>query len=246
MNTTIIKTIFLIILSLQISVNIFAQQKNTIYVDVGETNMSNGLFIKTTDIFEYKFAKNNITAGTQFDFMSINNKIFTGTTIKYSRDFAIKKIPFEAEALFIYNPFSELIHESNIGLLLSHKQKHFTYRLGTNFRTFKLTKKAIEDDNVTENKKVHEYRNIMYLLRYNLKESDSEWNAGISLTNIDHFIINQETNPVFYLHGRYNISKPITIFTEAWYKSAGSLNISVNYFGFFIRTGLIWKLNTNK
>jgi len=83
----------------------------------------------------------------------------------------------------------------------------------------------------------------MYLIGYNLKPIDHDWNVGITITNVDHFIINQETNPVFYLHGKYQVSKPLTLFGEWWYKSAEAFNISVNHFGFFFRTGLVWKVD---
>ena len=66
------------------------------------------------------------------------------------------------------------------------------------------------------------------------------------MTNIDNFLINQDTNPMLFLQGKYQVTAPLTLYIEPWYQSAGSLNLSANYFGFFIRTGLIWKLDVKK
>jgi hypothetical protein len=71
---------------------------------------------------------------------------------------------------------------------------------------------------------------------------DNIWNIGFSFTNIDYFIINQETNPVINLQGKYDVSKSLTLFLESWYKSSGAFNLSVNSFGFFFRTGVLWKI----
>ena len=46
----------------------------------------------------------------------------------------------------------------------------------------------------------------MYSFSYFLKPTDENWNVGLSVTNIDHFVINQETNPVMNLCGLYNAS----------------------------------------
>ena len=136
--------------------------------------------------------------------------------------------------------------ESNWGILANIERKHFTWKLGTEFRTYHVTKEAIENFDIESNKNLHENWNMMYLLGYNLYPADNLWNIGIAITNIDHFIINQETNPMFFLQGKYKVSLPLTIYFESWYKSAGTLNISANYFGFLFRTGLIWELDLKR
>jgi hypothetical protein len=64
----------------------------------------------------------------------------------------------------------------------------------------------------------------------------------MGITNIDEFLLNQETNPNFFLKVNYRINKHISTFIEGRYKSAGSLNASVHYFGYFIRTGIKWNI----
>lgn len=237
--------IFSFIFLSAIFLNSKAEAQSTIefYSDIGENNVSDGVFVKTGTFAKHKFKQNTFSAGLQFDIISPYRRFLTGSILSYSRAFSIKEFPFEAKTFFMYNPFSDWVHESNIGAVLTIQRKHFTCKLGTNFRTYKLTQNALDKNQLTTDDKIHENLNLMYLINYDLKPPEHQWNAGISLTNIDRFIINQETNPVFYLHGKYKLSSPLTLYTEAWYQSAGSLNISVNYFGFFIRTGILWNIN---
>jgi len=83
---------------------------------------------------------------------------------------------------------------------------------------------------------------LLYLLGYYLKPQEHNWNVGINVTNIDYYLLNQSTNPLFYLQGEYRPTERMSLFAEAWYKSAGAFNISVNYFGYLFRSGLLWKL----
>jgi len=225
-----------------VSLNINSQIKVFGFSDIGENNVSNGLFLKTSGFGSYQFNKFTIKAGAQIDIISQSSNHLTGSLFSFSRKFTIKNFAFDVAAFYTYNPYSELIHETNWGLVLEKNTKHFIIKAGTNFRTYKITNKAIDLYNIEGNTKIHENWNIMYLLQYNLKPSDNNWNVGVSITNIDYFVINQETNPVFFLQGKYKFKAPLSLFIETWYKSAGSFNISVNYFGYFIRTGLVWEI----
>jgi hypothetical protein len=80
----------------------------------------------------------------------------------------------------------------------------------------------------------------MYSISYNIRTEVSRWNTGITVTNTDYFLINQETNPYMNIHGSFRASSPVCLFSEVWYKNAGLLNMSPNYFGFAIRGGIEW------
>jgi hypothetical protein len=83
----------------------------------------------------------------------------------------------------------------------------------------------------------------MYSFSYTLNPFEYVWNIAMTVTDIDHFLINQETNPVFNLKGSYRLTTPVCLFAEAWYKSSGITNLELNHFGFTIRTGLTWNFN---
>lgn len=221
-----------------------AQPELTIYTDAGKNNTSKGLFIKSATMGCYKFGKNRVGTGFQLDLKNSNNYGFSGYTINISRNLLTKRIPLELQGFFVLTRPYDLLQETNWGTLLKMKHKRFGMELGTNFRTYTLTKQAIKDyDSDKHSTKIHEVFNLMYSFNFFLKPTDEQWNVGLSVTNIDHYIINQETNPVFNLQGFYKLKSPVKLFAQAWYKTAGITNLNLNYFGFFLRTGIIWNIN---
>ncbi len=246
MKTINLKYLSISLIGLIVSVYLKAQPQLSTFLDAGGNNVSDGLYIKTSVFGAYNFGKTKVEGGTQFDIKSTSSNVFTGTVLKAGRELSIKNFRFEIQGLFLYNPFSDLAHESDWGLLVNIERKHFTYKLGTEFRTYSLTRKAVERNGIASNRKLHENWNMMYLLGYSLMPADNKWNIGISITNLDHFIINQENSPMLFIHGGYKFTSPLTLYAEAWYKSAGTFNMYADNFGFFLRTGLIWKIDLKK
>ncbi|MFO7790587.1 MAG: hypothetical protein ACQES1_03885 [Bacteroidota bacterium] len=220
-----------------------AQGEAAVYVDNGKNNASEGFYLKSAATYAYDHGKMSLHGGLLFDLVSPGSHIFSGARVKLSRKFMVKGFSFESHALYLYNRFSDLVHEKNWGILLSIDRTHFTCKLGTGFKTYHITGLAGELYNIDSDRDLHEKWNMMYFLGYKLKPKGHEWNTGLAITNTDHFLINQETNPMLCLSGTYNFTPPLHAFVEVWHKSSGTLNISVNHFGFFIRTGIIWKPN---
>jgi hypothetical protein len=236
--------ILFIYLFLICCINSLAQPELTFYNDVGKNNASQGLYIKSATLGNYTFGKYMVGTGFQFDLKSSNKNVFSGYRINASRDFVIKGIPIELQGFWIWTTFAEILGETDWGASLNMRHNHFETTIGTNFRTYTYRKKAIEEYGIAKNaSKIHETFNMMYSFTYYLKPTDDQWNVGLSMTNIDYFIINQETNPVFDLRGSYKPRPPLCLYVQAWYKTAGAFNLEVNYFGFFIRTGIIWDIN---
>lgn len=213
------------------------------YIDAGKNNVSGGLFIKTAFLTEYSFGRNMVRGGVQLDLLGPAENVLTATAFNFGREIRIRDIPFQIIGLYGYNRFSELMAENNIGLLGNISFDHFNFSLGTNFRTYGVTRHAADEYDFDRGDKIHENWNLMYLVGYKLKQDGHKWNVNLSVSNFDHFVIEQETNPVLFLRGTYEISAPVMLFVESWYKTAGSFNLSVNYFWFFFRTGVIWKID---
>jgi hypothetical protein len=110
--------------------------------------------------------------------------------------------------------------------------------LGQDFKTYRVREKAISYE--VEANVLRENFNLIYNIAYFVNGPEQPWNISLSLTNRDHFLINQETNPMLNLKAEYLVAPGMSLYLENWYKSAGSLNISAHYFGYFLRTGLIW------
>ena len=226
------------------SINLAAQPGLLIYTDAGRNNVSQGYFIKYATICYYKFGKNKVQTGFQTDLRKGNKNGFSGYAIDISRELMVKGIPLELKGFFIRTTPSAILYETNWGPLLKLRHNRFEIEVGTNFRTYSINNQAISEYQIDRNAtKVHEIYNFMYSFCYYLKPTDEHWNVGISVTNIDHFVINQETNPVFNLNGLYKLNTPVCLFAQAWYKCAGVTNLELNHFGFFFRTGIIWNIN---
>jgi hypothetical protein len=221
--------------------NLSAQPGLTLYADAGKNTISDGLFIRSALIGHFRSGKNKLDAGVQTNLINGNNIVFSGYCINGSREFTIRNTLLVLNGFWLWTASSGLLKETNYGCFISLKQKHFEMQLGTNFRTYSFRRKAMQELPIMEdNSKIHENFNLMYSFSYNLKPFDSRWNTGFTLTNTDYFLINQETNPYVNLHGSYKVSSPVCLFAEAWYKNAGSFNMSTNYFGFVIRGGVKW------
>lgn len=219
-----------------------AQYQVTLYTDAGKTVVSDGFFTKMAAITDYQFGKNNITAGLQIDITGNSNRVISGYSASASREWMINTFPIEIQGFFIFSPFSRILKETNWGFQVGTYRNHFILSIGTSFRTYAYTQKAVRDYDLTNHTRIHENWNPVYSLNYLIKPIDNPWNIGLTVTNIDHFTINQDTNPVINVCFTYRPCKPLNCFMESWYKSAGALNLNVNYFGFFFRTGIIWDI----
>ena len=235
--------ISLILLSFLFIKSLSAQPQLLAYTDIGRNNVSSGLYFRTAELANYQFGKYGFEAGLQMDLISNYQPLFSAFSGKAGRQIIIKEFPFDVQAFYIYSPFSDDLRETNWGVLVNVKRNHFAFKLGTNFRTFAYNKSAAEFYGFDKTNKIHENWNLIYSLGYFFKPAENPWNIGLSVTNIDHFLINQETNPVINLRANYKVSSPVELFMETWYKSAGAFNLSVNYFGFFVRTGIVWDIN---
>lgn len=234
--------LMLILLGLMVAGNTSAQIQLSYYFDFAGNNSSDGMILKTAAFGEYQWERTTVTGGLQLDFKSRNENVFSGINFNVDQNFTVKEFPFSIEGLFLYNRFSKLVHESSWAVLANIERKHFRYQLGTHFRTYSVTQKAKDEYDIDSDEKIHENWNIIYRIEYNLKPFGNDWNVGATITNMDHFVISQETNPWLNVQGEYTLSAPLTLFAQAWLKNAGMFNISVNSFGYLFRTGIIWRI----
>ncbi len=225
-----------------------AQIKLQTFLDVGENNASEGVFIKNVYRGSYSYEKYSIDAGLQFDLYGSNPNVLTGFDITGSRAFSIKKFPFNVRGFFILNRFSDLLYDTNWGLKINTiKMQHFLIEVGTNFKSYAINAEAREKYNIDKSRsKLRENFNLIYTISVYVKPHDNDWNIGLSITNVDYYIINQSTNPVINLQTKYKPKSNLTMFLDSWYKQAGILNIYANYFGYFFRGGIIWEFSNIK
>jgi hypothetical protein len=225
-------------------INVAAQPGLTFYADAARNSVSGGVFIRTAILGYYKSHHYQLRGGIQTNLVNGNNITLSGYRIDGSREFKIKNTRLGIHGFFLWTSASRIIQETNYGCAFTMNRPHFDMLIGTNFRTYSFKRDALKDYRIEKNEtKIHENLNLMYSFSYNLKPSDYRWNAGVTMTNIDYFMINQETNPYVNLKGYYKLSPPVCLFAEGWYKNAGVTNICSNYFGFVIRGGVQWNFN---
>jgi hypothetical protein len=223
--------------------NLKAQPGLLIYSELGRNNASAGMFIKSAAIGQFRNGKNLVETGFQLNIKHSNGSDFSGFTINAAREFIIRKIPVELHGFYTRTFYSELLGETDYGSFLKIKNNHFVMTLGTSFRTYSFRKKAVADHEMdNSHTKFHENFNLLYSINYYLRSTNEKWNVGLSITDADYFIINQDTNPFFNLLGNYKLSSSLKLNAQVCYQPAGLLNLHVDHFGIFFRTGIIWNL----
>lgn len=228
--------LFLIVCS-----DLLAQPGLKIYADAGKNNASGSLFIKSAALANYGFGKNRIETGFQIDIKNAGHSIFSGYNVNLSRGQSFKNFLFHLQGIYTWTGHSEILRETNWGALLDMRHKRFEMAIGTNFRTYAFKAGAIDEYKIKEDAgKFHENFNMMYSFGYSLKPTDDGWNAGLAITNFDNFIIEQGVNPALRLRGLYKPGPQVCLYAEAWYLTAGLLNLSMNHFGFNFKTGISW------
>lgn len=218
-----------------------AQPGLRIYADAGKNNASGNLFIKSAALANYEFGKNRIETGFQTDLKNNGHPLFSGYNFNASREHSFKSFLFHLQGFYIRTSNTEILRETNWGALLDMRHRRFEMAIGTNFRTYSFTSGAISEYSIKRDAvKFHENFNMMYSIGYSIKPTDDMWNAGLAITNFNSFIIEQGVNPAIRLRGSYKPGPQVSLFAEAWYFSAGLLNMSMNHFGFLFKTGISW------
>lgn len=218
------------------------QPQNIVYADVGINNVSDGWFLRAGDILSYIDGDNTFQVGMRLDLINNRDVFFSGLQMMYARDLAVRSFPFELSGFFLFSPVSEALRETNAGLSASHASDHFRFSLGTHIRTYAYTAKGIDRYGLDGNTRLRENWNLIYHISYTMKPPDNRWNIRAAITNVDYFLIHQETNPMLNITGSYTHNDNLEFTLDGWYQQAGMFNINVHYFGFVIRPGIVWHL----
>jgi hypothetical protein len=189
----------------------------------------------TAVISEWQFeARAGVTLSNE------RENVFNALKMDVSRDFSIKEKPVTGHVFYLWQPFTAILHEHNAGIIFHHRSNKFGYDIGLNTRIFKLPN-AYAESNGYNQVSIWEPINLMYKLTY-YQPIDKKWDFKALLTNFDTFLIQQETNPMLITNLSYQLSGTSKLYMDLGYLQAGLMNIRVNYFGYFIRGGIQWKL----
>ena len=237
-----IKLLLLIALCLPIS-ELFGQSKVESQIDIGDNELSNGLYIHYSDFGHYEqrywFAETGFQFGLHQPQNVFLNSWYLASGAKVPAGKSIIIIGIE----YSWTAFAPDLREVNWILFAGTSFTHWSLTLGTNRRVYRLSNKAAgEEANKDYKDSFIEEWNMMYSAGYRLKPPENKWNILFTVTDFDRFLIQQESNPMINARFDYRLNESLNLYSELWYKSSGLLNIKVDYFGTFIRIGAIWQL----
>lgn len=209
---------------------------------IGKHNASSGTYIRTSLSGAYNVEDILFNSQVQFNIMNAQQRTMSGFLLRAAKASVFTNFPLNISTQYLLIPFSETLRESNFSLIANKKNKGFSYSLGLNFRTLTYTKKAADKYNVEE-RRYHENWGLMYKLGYTYTPLKYKWDAGLFFTNWDTFLINQDMNPFLRCKSQYHFSSSLRIFLEGNYIKSGVFNSSSNYFGYYVKTGILWHVN---
>ena len=221
-----------------------SQLSVTSYMETGKNAVYSNSYFNYSVLPSCELWDMKLESGFSWTFASQKENRFEGYFIQTSRDiYAFKRSSFGLTGLYLWKPFSSELREVNWGLMITCSYRHFQFILGNNHRTYRYSYKSRNLNEFSrESSKITEPWNLVYEIQYSLNSSEKPWNLAMSLSNIDHFLINQETNLMYHLEANYLIVNNVNMFLEIWYKSAGMFNMKVNHFGYSFRLGAQWKI----
>jgi hypothetical protein len=212
-------------------------------LDLGNNNLSKGIYLQFSNFGQYERIYWGTQAGYQFGLVQSQDVFFNSWFVNAYGKIPLGKIQLDLGAEYLWAAFSPDMREINWIIIARTSLKHWRFVLGNNTRIYRLSKKTSETDlNIEPARRIIEGGNLMYSAGFLLKPDGNKWNLTFTITDFDRFLIQQETNPMCNLRFDYMLNKPVNLYSELWYKTSGLLNIKVNYFGTFIRIGMLWEL----
>jgi hypothetical protein len=236
--------IVLFVLALQgFNPSLKAQLRLDGYLDFGTSQVSEGLYSHIATIGCFEKTKWGIQAGFQLGLVQPQDVIFNSWHVNPYGKIKIGNTLLDIGGEYLWTAISQDLRETNWIVTARTTLNHWQLCFGTSFRAYRLSHKAANDAYLFDpENKITEKWNMVYNATYVLKSYENRWNLSSSITNYDHFIIQQENNPMFKIRFDYKISIPLSLYSELWYKPAGLMVIRVTYFGMFTRLGLSWKI----
>ncbi len=224
--------------------SVFGQVSVDTYLEAGSNAVSDGMYGDFSAQISGRTGSFSAYTGALMHFSNATDQVLSAYSLQAANDFKFGKLPVNIAALFLWKPISTDMRETNFGLIASYRTQHFGYKLGLNTRIYSFTHAAVIQYNFADS--IHtslwEPINVMYRFSYFLPFSP-KLNFEASVTNYDRYFIQQETNHMILLNLKYDFKPNLQFYTELGYMEAGLFNMHVNYFGTYLRGGVIWKID---
>jgi len=221
--------------------NRFIKTGFSAYTEAGSNNISDGLFIRTAGAGILQAGNLSFEAGMLLNLVNRREKLLSAIALGGSRSFKTNhRFHFTTGGYAKWSFPGDLIRHSDLGIESDICFPRFSAGAGINFKSYRLSRDAVNEFDPDYGTRVSENWNLVYSLRYMIKRDGNTWNLGIGVSNTDYFIVSQLTSPALNLNGYYNVTRRLTIFGEARYLCTGVMNTNINHFGTVIRGGIKW------
>jgi len=214
------------------------------YAELGTTNVSAGAYGNFSGLLSAKFGAFSVSTGALVSVSNADLNVFSAYKLSVDNEFQLFKTPFRVSGFYLWKPFSVDLRETNAGVLVNYRTRHFGYDLGLNTRVYGYSEAAKRKYNFlgSASTTIWEPVNWMYKLTYYL-QFNPKTNFEACVTNFDTYMVEQETNPMIRTKINYELNNKLHFYSELGYQQAGLMNIRVNTFGVFLRGGVVWQLN---
>ncbi|MDP4224434.1 MAG: hypothetical protein Q8868_14095 [Bacteroidota bacterium] len=222
-------------------INSEAQPGLLVYLESGKINPSQGIFLRSASEGHINFGRNACTIGSRFDLRNTGTAGFSGISVAAERSILLKPFRCELSGLFMETLHSDILRITDYGISLSAHLTHFDLSIGTGFKIYAFRQKYLSLYHIEGSaSKTCENFNLLYSIGYHINNSGRKWDAGISITDLDYFVINQSTNPCFSIFAHLKISELLSLNIQAMCKTAGLFNMHGDIFGYYLRIGILW------
>jgi len=222
---------------------VFSQISFDHYIDVGNNNVSQGVYTDFSTRVLVQSGSNRVSSGALLSFSNAQKNIFSAYFLSFSREIYERNHPINIEGFYLCKPFSEDLREFNVGFIADYRNKHFGFNLGFNSRLYSFTRAAKLKYNIPDSVSTRVWVpiNLMYQLSY-FQPLNKKMLLEVRVTDFNTYTILQETNPMILTKFTYTLNDKIQFYSELCYMQAGLLNIRVNYFGYYLRGGVLWQI----
>jgi len=236
--------IWLLVALLNIVNHAHSQISINSYTELGTNNVSAGAYGNLSGLVLAKLGTFSASTGALLSVSNANLSVFSAYKLSVNNEFQLFKIPFRVGGFYLWKPFSVDLRETNVGVLINYRTRHFGYDLGLNTRVYGYSEAAKRKYNFPSSASttIWEPANWMYKLTYYL-QFNPKTNFEACVTNFDTYMVEQETNPMIRTKINYELNNKLHLYSELGYQQAGLMNIRVNTFGVFLRGGVVWQLN---
>jgi hypothetical protein len=211
-------------------------------LDLGNNNLSRGLYLQFSNIGYYEKQFWGVQSGYQIGLIQPQDVFFNSWYANAYGKIPLGKIRLILGGEYLWANFSPDFREINWIITAGTSLKHWKFALGNNTRIYRLSRKTAKTDLIADpESRIMEGGNLMYSISFAIKPFENKWNLIFTLTDYDRFIVQQEMNTLVNMRFNYEISNPVSLYSELWYIPAGVQNLKADYFETFIRIGALWE-----